>query len=603
MRHPFPMTRRISHIALFAVALCCAEKSLAANDAITPADACQSILGSPSDAWRMDLLTDYPDRSFNNDRCTDLLEALENPRAIQGFVRPWVRTGERGTDTDAAHVVAILDHALSTPHARAALARFLINNRGYGWNTSSAVQYVEDVKRLFQRIVADPDGFAERIKASYLDPDLNHFFRSTALLNDLRALFGLDYDMNESVFASLVDLPLRHVQDQFLAWTATFRMYAQYLMWVLLALGFVMAGWGMIFGDLEPGKFASTMVQMVIMASLFYALLSPMPWAKQGEPWIAEMAEELVVAFGGGVRDQICDPENPLQLSGTDSLCDSEGSAEFKKISPGFIVTRGMRKGLELIEVAVNVYSRSSGFIQSLQVIPMYLIGAFCFLIVSILYFLMAVMVTLVWIEGYAVISLGLFLLAFGVVREFRDKAMGYIWYIVGWAVRISAMMMVYFFIDTAFEDALASNIQIATIRGQLGEGELEGSYIIPYLLFCIVTIMVPFFTTVMMNSIPNTLSGMVGGGSSSVGGNIVNMSSRVASMASVAVAAKGAKAIFGGIGTGASAVGGGMTRGGADFADAKEEGATRWESFKSGARATFGRRSPEDVANSRGLE
>ena len=473
--------------------------------------------------------------------------------------------------------------------------------------TITVYEKAEEIARDIHNVVSTAHRLREQppftIRTALLD-DENGLSKNgrQALRDPLR----LDQIVDPIMLQQLVDEPVRLIEQLFEEWTASLRGFALGLMGILFLLALLVGGWELIFGSLAPADFVKTLAQLTIIGTIFFGLLHPMPGSTNKHPFIADIAKSLVVFFDLGVRRALCPSVNaagtaekiddaissyctPSATGVTGTIEGPDGSAAQSTFSPGFIVVRGLQRGSRLVNI-LDYGMENSGIWSSAAIVPLYIMGGMAFFIIGIMYLIMAIMVALVWIEGYLVISIGVFMIAFGVFPMVRDKAMAYIWYIVGWAVRIATMMMIFFFVDGAFDKAVESNDAVNQLLNNATTGTI---YYGPYLLLCIVYIITPFFTTLMMHSVSNTLAGMVGGGSSEASSQMTAFSRQVASLGTVALAAKGVSSVASGGAGGVRGAVGGASR----FSGARGEGMSMWKSTKF---AMGGKDKSLDVATSR---
>ena len=552
----------------------------------------------------------------NHEYCVLIQRALSSPGAMRDHVE-YLLSNYSDTET-ARRFLVVMDHMMAQPafvdfwrsHSRA--VAFL--DRSSGAELLSAHAMMDEYLKGHRAILAQAAALniAGGQAAGTLRTQMQTVLPDIALtdgkkiqhplLTDIMAPLGLTVMIDPEILRNLVDAPVEFIRELFVQWSVKLSAFGRNLLVTLLILGFIITGWGMIFGSLDPVDFVKQTFQLVLVAIIFLFLMMPFTYIRDGktttEPMITRFTMDWMSYLSESVRsaaceDAISDPTLQINNMNTTGLCiDKTNTEKQSSFAAGDVAVRGLQKANELIRVLDNARANKT-WIGSALMAPMYIIGGIAFLVVSILYLVMAAMVALIWIEGYMVLAFGIFVLAFGAVPIFKEKAMAYIWFALGWTVRIATMMMVFYFVDTAFEQALQSNEEIGKLLDNADSAEI---YFGPFLILCVAYMMTPFFTTLLMHTISNKVAGFVGGGSSETGSQMVGLSKQILSLGInqvVGTAARGAKGAF----VNAPGAVAGTTRGIKGMAEARGEGAGRWQSVKQGVRSM---KKSEDAAAAR---
>ena len=427
---------------------------------------------------------------------------------------------------------------------------------------------------------------------------------------------GDPFRMDAGTLVTFVNMPLRLIEDQWFVVLSKVADITRNIMISLTVVAFFMAGYGLMFGSLDPSELTKTLWQIAIMGGIFLILLNPVsykpphpplpPLIKSWEAWEAEpepedrpstwermiyepRTEPVEMPYIGVFMDRLrgwLSQEVNVSLcdynggNGVSTLMDCTNNGRSGRFDPGSIMVIGLKEASRMTAIPERMFKEGS-WGDSAKAIPMFIMGGFFYLIIAILYIIMALMVMMVIVEGYLVLAFGMIVLCFGIVPQFRDKAWQYVWYGIGWAARIMVMMMVFFLV----QEALNAVFQEVTPMSELNEqGDSVSMSFTVFMLLGITAVLTPFITTTLMMSVSNKVGGMIGGGGSEAAQTMVGLSKQVTSFALVTAAKKAATwSTKGSIG-GVKGVGRGVAAGVA----AAGEDASKGGIVKSAAAAAF---------------
>ena len=389
--------------------------------------------------------------------------------------------------------------------------------------------------------------------------------------------------------AKIVNLPLAIFSKVSDTWMNAISGFAWQLLGLMAVFAFVHGGYQMIFGDLTPGAFFRFLAEMAVVVTLFGFFLYS---SSDGKTMAGRFAHGMIGYFDAGIRANVCERMVGYVADdgavGTDidaatfridrasynSLCDPAGvgtagtaDATERTFNPGQIVVQGIHEALFL----VTYPSRMSDWGDTLsgQSLLGTMFGAVMGVFVFVLHLLIGLMIMLVWLEGFIVLAMGIFVLGFGVMQMTREIAMSYLRYIVAWAAKLVLMMLTYFFVYTVMDTALESVDIFREMKAA------EAFNLVAFLLFGLLSLFTPTITIFVMNSVPDKVAGWIGDASSRAQDRVAGMAEKTTAMgvAATGITAAAAAKTVGGAGAAATGAAAGAARAGRQFEGATGKG------------------------------
>ena len=374
-------------------------------------------------------------------------------------------------------------------------------------------------------------------------------------------LIGFDYTIDSAQFDELIISIGYYIELHFNLITTTIRQYGRNILAIMLILAFFYAGYQLIIqgGDLQG--FAKSLISIVVIGAIFLYLLSFRTEEYKDDDGVTQTREVVVfIQMMNGIfnwvteapRIALCDEKLLPKIKGNaptvPSFCNNNtvhtDSAALGSAASMF--TYGLKAAVSIIDLPdrTTAYMTSTnaqnssffGVTDTSWRVVQYVVGTFLGLIfgaaVAVLWILASLYFMVIWIEGFLIVMLGVFILGFGAHDWSRDKAVAYIWFCVGWGFRYAAALFVVFIVRSSFESAL-NDIPFfnSLISGQVMN-------ISTFFLYGLVRILEPILIIMLVNSIANRI-GQFFGNSSQAGNSLAGMMQRIGtSAASMAIAA-----------------------------------------------------------------
>ena len=285
----------------------------------------------------------------------------------------------------------------------------------------------------------------------------------------------------------------------------------------------------------------------------------------------------------GGFVFTTIDPQEITRDGFCDVINSEEGYAHAQSLAgaAGFF-TYGLKQGFNMVSAASRGFSYTqmgtnnasfagfgSGAYGLVYVAVGTFIGGIFAMAIIVLWLLVCFTLLLLWIEGFMIVVVGIFMLGFGAHEWTQDKAKSYIFYCVGWVLRYMVVVFTIHALHFAFQFGFS---EVEMLKKFLaGEGQNFVS------LFIIGTFKViePIAIVMVMTSVSNRI-GQFFGNTSSVANQMTGMMQSV-----------GTKAI----GTAGAVVGAGMAAQAVQLAKTgtKMGGAALWGGVKGGVQGFRG--------------
>ena len=330
----------------------------------------------------------------------------------------------------------------------------------------------------------------------------------------------------------------------------------QWLVGALFGLAAFAMGWRLFFGGtLDPNAVILSFAQLIIMAGITLWLLAPVEqdprdpdvFGSQAELAYSE-AKQVSTRFmvwtsagadlfarqvtGAFCESSVADARSKEAQDLHHRLCE-----ERKDISPGVILAQGIHRAVLLISIPLthmatigaesswSINDSAQYLLSQMGSVIMLAMAMVVGLAVVVLYLLIAMLLLFLWLEGYMVCAFGVFVLGFMANEWTRDKAVSYIWYAVGWIIRMSVMMVVYVVVSSAMLGGLAS-------VGLSMTGQFAVPNLATFFLLCVFEIITPLISLWLVNSVTNKIGEFFGSTPSQIGGAISEFASKQASSA-----------------------------------------------------------------------
>ena len=330
----------------------------------------------------------------------------------------------------------------------------------------------------------------------------------------------------------------------------------QWLVGALFGLAAFAMVWRIFFsGTLDANAVFLSFAQLIIMVAITLWLLAPVE-VDGRDPDVSGSQAELAYSEEVGVSTRFMvwtsAGAEMFAKQVTSAFCESSEAdtrsqqardlhhrlcEERKEISPGAILGHGIYRAVLLLSIplthiatieAESIWSVSDGaqyLSTQLMGFAMLAMAVVIGLAVVVLYLLIAMLLLFLWLEGYMVCAFGVFVLGFLANEWTRDKAVAYIWYAVGWIVRMSVMMVVYVVVSSAMLGGLAS-------VGLTMTGQFAVPNIATFFILCVFEIITPLISIWLVNSVTNKIGEFFGSTPSQIGGAISEFASKQASSA-----------------------------------------------------------------------
>ena len=383
--------------------------------------------------------------------------------------------------------------------------------------------------------------------------------------NVIGAIFNVDAWEADGLFNLIKDAS----QGFVVTMTANIAGFARTIFIIIATFALIFLGWQVIMQNAELSGFVKSLLTLAVMSAVFLYLMGTYPLEEhtelekdaEGELQVLldfkqGSAKEdvevvrfigLVVGFGdfvsSGFREATCktikDASTPLGGSGLGGAETQTGSrsglmqvtystmcSAGQPITPGTIFEVGLKKAISIMLIPMQMQNRGNfiersdqpwsmlkldqiekWFTQTIQTVIGTFLGILGMLVVGIVWALVALVFVLMWVEGFFVMCYGVFLLGFAVWDQTKDKAISYMWYCVGWVVRIGMAMILFIVIYLALEMAVS---QIPFV-GRYESFDALTFNIITFTIYVLLQILLIAIVYMVLNSVLNTLGQMLG--------------------------------------------------------------------------------------------
>ena len=178
-------------------------------------------------------------------------------------------------------------------------------------------------------------------------------------------------------------------------------------------------------------------------------------------------------------------------------------------------------------KLAEGVSHYTLAMMMCLSMLAMGVVAGFA---VVVMYLFISLLLIFLWVEGYMICAFGLVVLALFPNDWTKDKALSYVWYAIGWAVRMAMIMLIYMVVDGVLVGTLAG-------AGLTIQGEFARPNIGSYFLFCVFEIIAPLVIIWMVYSTTSKIAEFLGSSGSIIGDQVSSTASRIAGNTLVSIA------------------------------------------------------------------
>ena len=393
-----------------------------------------------------------------------------------------------------------------------------------------------------------------------------------------------------------VSEPVKVVTSIFLLASLSVAKLGEALLMILFVLAVFWCGYQLLFKGAQISDLVSGLGQVLITTLFFWWLLSPTTYmhSVMGEdgnpvekridaPRIMLLTIGLQTFFQAQMYNVICNNEagdSPLRVdmernqhemtSQIDKfVCDGDGNSSLAFVdtfNPGGIFAYGAESAATIYNIPKELSANMPdvGFLKMLasndwmEYLMAVLLCTLTALFIVMVYLLITLAILFVWMQGYVIAAMGVFVLGFGAHEWSRDKAVLYLWTCVGWGVRVSLIFMLFFIFQSAFQAALH-----ASELDRLHQGsDLE---VISIFMYCVIRLIEPMAIASLTLGITRSIGQLIGGvGGTEAAQSMMQMGSRLTSAGLGKIATVTSAATVGPMLAGAKQAGGLLTASGA---------------------------------------
>ena len=167
-------------------------------------------------------------------------------------------------------------------------------------------------------------------------------------------------------------------------------------------------------------------------------------------------------------------------------------------VSPGMVMVLGVERFVFVKQIADEALGDAS-WLTAPAVVFIYLLTMVMGLVMMILWILLGVYVLLIWMEGFLVMLLGVFMFGFGAWDMTRDKAISYVWYAVGWILRLAVLLCSFVLCIAMFSSLVPLVVADDTVGG------------LELFLIAVVMTLEPYILYVLSKGVMQTIGGFLG--------------------------------------------------------------------------------------------
>lgn len=364
----------------------------------------------------------------------------------------------------------------------------------------------------------------------------------------LSEMFSISYDLRERGVGTILAGVQVHLAKSLSAVIIGIADIGKWLFGIIFVIALLHGGWKVISRKAEVGSALQLLIGTTVAGVLFFILMArvplppPAPGGSGGVGTYAALqaggSETLrISAIVGGLadwltgefKDAACGSASGGGMRGAwaaSGLVDATAEGALKGLCdklthlPSEILIMGAETSMGLMLTPIRT-SRNEAYTGKerktkdifsdltfgLDKLLGLLVGLIAGLTVLILWVLSALTLMAIWLEGFFIMIYGVFMLAFGAWDNTRDKALAYIWNLLGWAFRLAIAGCVFV---SLFLGLRAGIVSIPFMGHYIKQSSAEYD-IVSFLLYCLLEIIVSLVSLMMMTTVSNGIGRMIG--------------------------------------------------------------------------------------------